>query len=83
MESKLLSLPLAHLELKLLQPAAVRHVWHTIRPGLDQIVRKTSPKWCPEDIYVALQTNRAALYLAMLGRTYEGFVVVSVVDDQF
>ena len=58
-------------------PADVEAIWGFVRPGLEQIIRRTGEKWSPSHIVQALHENRAALFVCD-----DGFVVLQrLVED--
>jgi hypothetical protein len=44
-------------------PEKCRDVWDYVRPGLVQVREKCNDRWLPEDIWLALQSKAAFLYM--------------------
>ena len=62
-----------------LNPADVRTCWEdVVLPGLWAVKAKTGAHWRPEDVYVALVTRVAYLYVGE-----PGFVIVQPKEDPF
>lgn len=61
----------------------LREAWKLVHDGLEQIVRKTRPKWLIEDIYGALRREEAVLWLGYEDLAYRGFAIVFTRVDPF
>lgn len=60
------------------------HVWWPlVRTGLEEIVRRTSPEWIPEDIYASLRQGEHTLLLGYEGELYIGFAIVGRRNSPF
>lgn len=57
---------------------ALHACWPKVRKGLERIAEKGKENWLPEDVYVALRTGRATLYVAD-----PGFFILEKVDEAF
>ena len=58
-------------------PALRLHeAWPQVVPGLEQVRKRTSPEWWAEDVYLALKTNTAHLYMCYLDSVYAGFFIL-------
>lgn len=52
------------MELRYIPPEQLRAVWPRVREGLDEVLAASPEAWWPEDVYHALKTNAAQLFLA-------------------
>lgn len=68
---------------EVLSPLQVKQLWPDIRPGLDAVIRKTTPSWIPEDVYAVIMQGRAWVMIGRQAGEFAGFVVVSSENDQF
>jgi hypothetical protein len=58
-------------------PALKLHeVWPQVLPGLEVVIKRTSPEWWPEDVYLSLKTASAFLYLCYTEGEYVGFFIL-------
>jgi hypothetical protein len=67
----------------IVQPQDLRNHWWFVRQGLERILRKSPEPWIPEDVYSAVVSNRANLWLAIENNKAVGFVVGYVNGDNF
>lgn len=68
------------MELVVIAPAQLRAVWNQIRAGLDSM---PAEDWIAEDVYHAIKSGGAALYVAYEGAEYAGFMVVQLRNAEF
>jgi hypothetical protein len=61
----------------------VRGIFSTIRPGIDKIIESNGEPFVPEDIYIALITGAADLYVGYRGDEYTGFAVLKPIQFDF
>lgn len=60
-------------------PADIAAVWSRVRPGLESMDKGDG--WIPEDLYLALKTNGASLYMVTIDGKEHGFLVLKAVTD--
>lgn len=66
--------------LEWIKPARIREIWPTIKPGLEDIEKRTS-EWLIEDIYLTLITGQCNLHLCMVDNEYKGFTITQQQDN--
>lgn len=64
------------MEVRYIAPSDLRAWWPTIKPGLENILRKSREKWIPEDIYSDCMNNRATLWAGLENNHLVGFMVL-------
>lgn len=52
------------MELRYIPPDQLRAVWPRVRAGLEEVLTASPEPWWPEDVYHALKTGAAQLFLA-------------------
>lgn len=57
----------------LISPASLRAVWDDVRAGLDKMPPED---WIAEDVYHAIMSGQAALYVGRCDQQFAGFVVL-------
>lgn len=63
--------------LRLIDAAGLAPVWDRVRAGLVEVKAATTDDWLPEDVYMALRTGAASLYIGVdAAGAYLGFVVL-------
>jgi hypothetical protein len=61
-----------------INPADIHRVWFHVKHGLEVILDRTNETWLPEDVYTAIKTGQAQLFM------FEGgFTVLQSVRDQY
>ena len=60
---------------------AIRDVWPLVKPGLDKMLEQYKDRWIPEDVYLALSTGAAFLYLIDIEQETHGFMVLKNFAD--
>lgn len=67
----------------MLHPIEPRHLaaeWERVRAGLVEVKKATNDDWLPEDVYMAIRTGQAVLYLGTGDAgEYLGFLVLRLV----
>ena len=61
-----------------INPADLHSVWFQVRSGLEVVLEKSFDTWIPEDVYCAIKTGNAQLFLID-----GGFVVMQSNRDQW
>lgn len=64
--------------MKLQYCADIRSYWEPIRVALQKVVDKIHPDWIPEDVYVAVITGQARVYLA-----HDGVIVFKLTPQPY
>jgi len=59
-------------------PSDIHSIWFAVRNGLDVVLERTNEKWIPEDIYHAIKSNNAQLFLID-----NGFLVLKHYKNEF
>lgn len=55
----------------------IRQAWPIVRPGIEQIIATNHEPFIPEDVFSAIQSGNAVMYLVSKGGTeYAGFAVL-------
>jgi hypothetical protein len=57
--------------------------WPLVRPGLERVRIKAGTTWLCEDIYCAVRTGRATMYVGYIDRHYAGVLVLAINVDPF
>ena len=61
-----------------IHPSKVREVWPVVREGLEAVLARRKHRWIPEDVFLALNTGQAFLYMI----ADRGFIIAkSFADD--
>jgi hypothetical protein len=60
-------------------PAGLAAVWPRVRPALDSMGKGDG--WIPEDLYMAIKTNAATLYMVSIDGDEHGFLILRVLHD--
>lgn len=53
--------------MQLVQPDDLFRVWERVRVGLLEVLKHSAEDWLPEDVYMAIKSSNAALYMADRG----------------
>ena len=61
----------------------VRGMFATIRPGVEKIIASNGEPFVPEDVYMALISGAASLYVGYRGDEYTGFAVLRAIKFDF
>lgn len=66
--------------LRVIEPKHLAPEWERVRAGLVEVKKATTDDWLPEDVYMAIRTGQAVLYLGTGDAgEYLGFVVLRLV----
>lgn len=67
--------------LRLIDAKGLAPEWDRVRAGLLEVKKATSDDWLPEDVYMALRTGAASLYIGVgPAGEYLGFIVLRLVQ---
>lgn len=55
-------------------------VWERVRAGLVEVKAATTDDWLPEDVYMAIKSGGATLYLGERDGGYLGFLVLRLIQ---
>jgi hypothetical protein len=61
-----------------IDPLNLRTVWDRIKSGLTVVRERTGETWSQEDVYCAIKTNQAQLFIID-----DGFLVLQSIKDQW
>ena len=64
----------------LIQPDGLRTVWPQVRAGLDTM---PADDWIPEDVFHAVKSGAAALYLGVSDKGFCGFLILQKLIAEF
>jgi hypothetical protein len=67
----------------MLDQVDVRIYWEDIEPGLREMKKEANPEWRPEDIYGALVSNIAELYVDTEQDICESFIILQEKPSMF
>lgn len=68
------------MELRPIPPKDIAFEWDRIRAGLLEVKKATTDDWLPEDVYCAIKTGQAALFVGEDQHgDYLGFLVLKLV----
>ena len=65
----------------LVNPQELRNWWGFVRPGLDEILRKSPENWIPEDVYADCMNGRTMLWVFSVNDKAIGFAVLELKGD--
>lgn len=69
------------MNLRAIEPADIAFEWERVRAGLLIVKHATTDDWLPEDVYMAIKTGAAHLFMAEdQDGDYLGFVVLKLVN---
>jgi hypothetical protein len=57
------------------EPKGLHDVWAFVKQGLDEVIKKTKPEWIAEDIYTALSTGHATLFVSFSDQKPIGYTI--------
>ena len=60
-----------------INPQELRNWWKFVKPGLEDILKKSPESWIPEDIYADCYSGRAMLWVFSVDKYPVGFVVLA------
>jgi len=70
------------LMLRLIKPQDIACEWDRVRAGLEIIRKSTGDDWLPEDVYMSIRTNNAALYVGEDKHgDYLGFLILQILPQ--
>lgn len=58
------------------KPENLRDIWFVVRAGLETILTKSPEDWIPEDVYTAIKTHDAMLFMAVEDKSLVGGAIV-------
>ena len=64
-----------------IEPKDLRNWWNFVKPGLEDILRKSPESWIPEDVYADCINGRVMLWVFSENNYPVGFVVLAVRGD--
>lgn len=68
------------LMLRYIKPEDIGYEWERVRAGLEVVKKATSDDWLPEDLYMGLRMNNAALHIGEDEHgDYLGFLILQLV----
>jgi hypothetical protein len=71
------------MQFEFIQPERVRGLWPAIRERIERVCRKSPAGWIPEDVYHALQTSAAQLFIVWQDGALRAFCVLKFERDEF
>jgi hypothetical protein len=64
-----------------IEPKDLRSWWHFVKPGLEDILKKSPECWIPEDVYADCMNGKVMLWVFSENNYPVGFVVLAVRGD--
>jgi len=64
-----------------IEPKDLRSWWHFVKPGLEEVLRKSPENWIPEDVYADCMNGKVMLWVFSENNYPVGFVVLAVRGD--
>ena len=68
-------------KLTYINPAELHDYWPLVKEGLEAVRNRVSDTWIAEDVYAALRSGVSTLHIGYDGEDYDGFVVLSQMQD--
>ena len=65
----------------LVNPQELRNWWVFVRPGLEEILKKSPESWIPEDVYTDCMNGRSMLWVFSVDDQAVGFAVLEPKGD--
>ena len=65
-------------EIVAIDPADLHAVWPDVRQSIDRLLAKAPARWLPEDVYTAIRSNTATLYVVKESDCYCGCFVLQL-----
>ena len=64
-----------------IEPKDLRSWWHFVKPGLEDVLKKSPENWIPEDVYADCMNGRVMLWVFSENNYPVGFAVLAVRGD--
>jgi hypothetical protein len=64
--------------LRIIKPEHICGEWDRVRAGLVLLKERSVEDWLPEDVYMAIKAQNAALYVAEDAGGYRGFLILQI-----
>jgi hypothetical protein len=64
-----------------IEPKDLRSWWHFVKPGLEEVLRKSPENWIPEDVYADCMNGKVMLWVFSENNHPVGFAVLAVRSD--
>jgi hypothetical protein len=63
------------------KPEDVQEVWHLVAQGLHKVLKHSTERWIPEDVYHAIRSGSSVLHLCYVEGEYCGFTVSTLLQQ--
>lgn len=64
-----------------IEPKDLRSWWHFVKPGLEDVLKKSPENWIPEDVYADCMNGKVMLWVFSENNYPVGFAVLAVRSD--
>jgi hypothetical protein len=64
-----------------IEPKDLRSWWHFVKPGLEDVLKKSPENWIPEDVYADCMNGKVMLWVFSENNYPVGFAVLTVRGD--
>jgi hypothetical protein len=64
-----------------IEPKNLRSWWHFVKPGLEDVLKKSPENWIPEDVYADCMNGKVMLWVFSENNYPVGFAVLAVRSD--
>ena len=71
-------MPDADRDIVVIDPADLHSVWPDVRASLEKVLRKSPSRWLPEDVFTAIRSANATLYVVQENGCYIGCFVLQL-----
>jgi hypothetical protein len=63
------------------KPEDIQEVWHLVVSGLSKVLKHSTERWIPEDVYHAIRSGSSVLHLCYVDGEYCGFTVSTLLQQ--
>lgn len=70
------------IEFKLIEPDQLRNWWMSVKPGLEEIKKRSPENWIQEDVYADCWNQKSFLWVALKDSHFAGYFVLQPVNGK-
>jgi|688.fasta_scaffold03436_10 hypothetical protein len=70
------------IEFKFIEPDQLRQWWMSVKPGLEEIKKRSPENWIPEDVYADCWNSKSFLYVALKDSHFAGYFVLQPINQK-
>ena len=70
------------IEFKFIEPDQLRQWWMSVKPGLEEIKKRSPENWIPEDVYADCWNSKSFLYVALKDNHFVGYFVLQPINGK-